>query len=127
MTTKEEFDRAWTFIEPSVDPKFTLSKIGTSKEEVEQYLLDGKAVIFLGDQSAMLVEIVSVNPEYPMLNAWATGGKLKDLLTTVWPEVETWGRDHGFKKILGMGRRQWGSTIRKLGFEVEAITYSKDL
>jgi hypothetical protein len=41
--------------------------------------------------------------------------------------IEDWGREQGCKACCPVGRKGWEKPLAKLGYEVERVTYRKDL
>lgn len=122
----DTFEKAWLCVEPSLDPKFEITGRVHSKEDVLAMIGAGSAILFHHGRSAMLVALLPNDP-IPSVNAWASGGKIKELVQHLYPEVEAWAKANGYKKIIGQGRRQWGAVITKMGFLPDQIIYSKDI
>lgn len=120
-----EFDRIWPFLEKALAKE--IGGMVFTKAEVEAKIIAKEAVVFSTEHSATLVDFVT-HPRLKLLNIWAAGGKLREILRDTLPELEAFGRENDFKLIVGSGAHGgWGRALRNYGFEPQHTTFAKDI
>lgn len=71
-------------------------------------LLNGRAQIWLGERSALITEV----------DAWtiAAAGDQQELIGTLRPQAEEWGRRVGLSQVIIEGRKGWQRRLEPLGY-----------
>lgn len=83
---------------------------GQEWSEVVERIEQGQAQLWLGEQSAMVTEIVG-----DAIHVWLGGGSLPELLE-MRPLVEKAGREWGCKRATICGRLGWDRALKEHGF-----------
>lgn len=119
-----EFDRVWPLLEKAVAKE--IGGVSHTREDVLEQVQRGDAVIFTTPSSATLVTFIH-HPQVKMLNVWAAGGKLREIIGIGLDEIEVFARANEYKYIVGSAREAWGHVLRDKGFESGHVTYLKEL
>ncbi len=102
--SNSDFLRCWPWLEAS------LAKFGTThtKEQVRQTVERGQAVLWPGDRSVILTNVINHPIGLRSCNVWLQGGELEEL-KTMHPAVELWARNHHCDQMIAWGRDGWQS------------------
>lgn len=120
----EEFERVWPLLAPAVAAEIGGS--GFSKEMILQNIENENLVLWSSENAACLTEI-NVMETRKTLHVWVVGGKLKELLEVIYPQLERYARYTDCQYITGSGRESWGRVLKKLGFAPAYTTFAKEL
>lgn len=104
---KAEFDRCWPWLWES------LCAFGCpthTKEQVWQRILTGKAFMWPGESSCIVVELIDYPIGWRACNYWLQGGDLKDLKTKH-AAIEDWAQQAGCVQAKGGGREGWSRAM----------------
>lgn len=124
MATQSEFDRVWPLLLASIETD--IGGAAYTKEEVWSEIDKGDAHLWTASQSACIVEVVD-RPDYRCCHIFVAGGKLREIMTVLWPQVEQWARDNGCHQITASGRSVWERVVKKHGFKPVLTTFAKEL
>jgi len=104
-----EWSRARGFLLPAMtdDPE----------HEVAGRILNGTAQLWLGEQCAMVTEVIH---EPRTLHVWLAGGDLKEIVSLT-PGIAAWGRMMGCTEATINGRKGWARVLKAYGFEGEGV------
>lgn len=100
---RAEFDRCWPWMWDS------LCAFGSpthNKDQVWQRIVTGKAFMWPGERSVIVVDLITHPLGYRSCNYWLQGGDLAELKTKH-PEIEEWARLAGCAQMTGLGRDGW--------------------
>lgn len=85
----------------------------------------GETVLWVGQESALIVEIIEYPTGRRSLVYWLAGGALEELRDRMQPAIEQWAKQrYGVEQAEFSGRRGW---LRALGFREQWTSGSKDL
>jgi len=79
-------------------------------EHVRACLLDGSAILWPGERSAIVTQVVGGD-----LHFWLGGGNLRELMA-MRPGIEAWGRAAGCRAATGKGRPGWERLMKRHGY-----------
>jgi len=99
--SKAEFERAWTFLAPSVARSGEHTMLS-----VLAALNKGRRKLWLTDECAVITEIVKYPSGLVVGNMWLGGGSLPAILG-LFPQMEEWMRRHGATESRISGRPGW--------------------
>jgi hypothetical protein len=126
--TAAEFERCWRWIEPALDVGAYVhnGKIWHlhRKEDILARVLDGRAALWGGGDSAIVSEIVRHPTGLRSHNTWLSGGDI-DEIKAMTISVEDYGREHGCHRQTGYGRFGWIKVLD--GYVATGIRRQKDL
>ena len=87
--------------------------------------MSGETVLWVGQSSAVIVEIIEYPTGRRSLVYWLAGGSLEELRDEMQPAIEHWAKQrYGADQAEFSGRRGW---LRALGFREQWTSGSKDL
>lgn len=117
---REEFDRVWPMLKPSVQRYGDTQR----KRHVWQAIESGHAQLWPLPNAALVTQIDIYPTGLKECRAWLAGGEL-DEIVAITPEIEAWARKRGCTRAVIFGRRGWGKALT--GYREMAVTYAKDL
>lgn len=111
MTVMAELDRCWPWLAAAAARG---RERGLAKAELAQMLACGQAMLWPGEDGALVTQCV-ITPEGRFLHCWLGGGALETLLA-LRPGVEAWGRTMGCEFASIEGRKGWDRVFRPFGY-----------
>ena len=100
-------------------------------DDVKREVMDPNVLVqfWPGQRSAVVTEIAA-HPRAQVLNFWLVGGDARELINTMRPAIERWGRAAGCTHFAGSGRPDlpsWGRVLKRHGYRPQCHVYSKDV
>ena len=95
-------------------------------EDVERMIEDGRLVFWPMRSSAVLTEFI----EYPQgraLNAFVSGGSLRELRDEFEPFIAQFAKEQGCRWVLGFGRKGWVRASAASGYRLINCLLVKEL
>ena len=93
-------------------------------EDVEDKIRHGIALLWAGQDSAIVTEFV-IFPKKKIVNILCIAGKYKEVEEML-INIENYSREIGIERIMGGGRKGWLRKVKHLGYKPEYFI-SKDL
>lgn len=107
--------------------KPALERVGTHAiEDVEKQIDDGEAMLWLGENSAAVTEILRY-PRAKVFHVWLAGGDMDEITNQMLPKAEAFARVEGCTKMTMGGRNGWNRVMVKHGFTPLASVCAKEL
>ena len=97
--------------------------VDTDEAEVFGLLISNQAQLWLGERSAMVLQLLTPPP---IVHIWLAGGDLDDLLS-MRGGMEAWGRSQGCEAVTINGRRGWARVLKPYGYEPDGDELRKAL
>lgn len=97
--------------------------VDTTEPELLALLEANQAQLWLGDRSALVVQLLRPPPT---LHIWLAGGDLDDVLS-LRAGLEAWGRSQGCEYMTINGRRGWERVLAPHGYLPEGEELRKTL
>lgn len=94
--------------------------------DVERMINDGEAVLWLGENSAAVTEIIEY-PKAKSLHLWLCGGDMDEITGHMLAKAESYAKEKGCTKMTTGGRKGWDRVMSKHGFTPIASVCAKDL
>jgi hypothetical protein len=95
-------------------------------EDVERMIENGEAMLWLGENSAAVTEIIRY-PRAKSLHLWLCGGDMNEITEQMLPQAEAFARAEGCTKMTTGGRKGWDRVMSKHGFTPVASICAKEL
>lgn len=89
-------------------------------------VVGGRAQLWVSPGCAV-VTVIENDPCERRLLVWLAGGDLDELTKRMLPRVEDWGRTHGCRRLLVIGRPGWERAMKPHGFAPLARVIAKEL
>ena len=104
---RAEFDRCWPWLWAAL---CSFDCPTHTKEQVWRRLVTGKAFMWPGERSVIIVELVNHPIGYRSCHYWLQGGDLAELKTKH-SQIEDWARQTGCAQMTGDGREGWARAM----------------
>ncbi|MEM9584785.1 MAG: hypothetical protein AAGA08_16865 [Pseudomonadota bacterium] len=101
------------------DPLHDLSSV------IEQ-INAGHMQVWSTDTSLLITEIV-IYPTGRVLQTFAAGGEMAEIVNVLRPEAEVWAKAQGCVRSLVEAPRAWSKALRGEGYEIFTYVMSKEL
>jgi hypothetical protein len=86
-----------------------------------------KAQVWYGERSAIVTEV----KEYPsgarVIEGVVAAGDLTEIVETLIPKAEEWGREIGCTMALIQSRPGWARQLKQYGYETHQVSITKEL
>jgi hypothetical protein len=96
-------------------------------EHLDTLLLSGRAQIWVGDAAAIVTEI----REYPtgarVIHGLVAAGALDEIVGTLIPKAEAWGRARGCLMAIVESRSGWVRRLKGAGYQIHQTALRKEL
>jgi hypothetical protein len=96
-------------------------------EYLDWLLASGAARIWFGEQSALVAQVKTFPGGALALNILVAAGDRDELVNTLYPRVEEWGRAMGCIVGLIESRPGWARVMRGHGYDTFQVSIIKDL
>lgn len=120
------FDDAWARSAPWLEAALAHAGRTHGIADVRAMVLEGRAQ-FWASPSCAVVTLVEEDPCERRLLVWLAGGELDALTGRMLPRIEAWGRAHGCRRLLVIGRAGWERALKPKGFAPLARVIAKEL
>lgn len=95
-------------------------------EAILAAIAGGKIQQWIGERSFLLTEIRD-HPKCRSLQVVLAGGDLDEIITTLRPEAEQYGREMGCTRVHIEGRRGWAKALKSHGYTPKTYICEKAL
>lgn len=127
MDSPDEFDRFWPGLEAAINQD--LGGAVYTREEIWADIACGGSHLWTTENAACIAEVIE-RPQGSILNLFAlyvNRGHVSEFLQIMFPEIEQWARNNGFKTITGSGRDVWVRLMKRHGVKPVLTTFAKEL
>lgn len=112
-----QFERCKPWLEAALkDTFYTL-------DDVERALIEGRAKLWPGKESAIVTELITY-PNEKSMQCWLAGGNLDEILGMI-PGIEAEARLIGCTSATVQGRHEWQKVLADKGYEFYSVTLRK--
>lgn len=122
MTLWEQYQRCKRWLERALEYSYGTHTI----EDIEQGIANGQYILWPGQHSAVLFEIVQ-HPRMRVAYVFLAGGSIRDIESML-PAMEDWARSIGCARAEFSGRAGWTrSFLTGNGYQQRSVTMAKEL
>lgn len=94
--------------------------------DVERMIDEGFAVLWLGERSAAVTEVIT-QPQQKDMSLWLCGGDMEEICRDMLPKAEEWAKRNGCTRLLTSGRPGWDRVMKKYGYAPIAHICAKEI
>jgi hypothetical protein len=120
------FEAAWRRAAPWLDQALEHAGRTHGLDDVRSMVERGEAQ-FWDLETAAAVTLVQDEPLERSLLVWLAGGDLEALRLRLSPQLETWARGRGCRRMLIVGRPGWERALQAQGYAPLARVITKEL
>lgn len=119
-------DATWARAAPWLEAALSHAGGTHRLSDVRAMVEGGEARAWFGERAA-LVALIEDEPCERRLLIWLAGGEFAELVMRLRPEAEAWGREHGCRRVLIIGRAGWERALAPEGYAPMARIIGKEL
>jgi hypothetical protein len=96
-------------------------------DHLDRMLLERRAAVFFSDNGAIVAGVRTYPTGAQVLEIVVAAGPRAELVDTLYPQVEAWGRERGCTLALIESRPGWARAMKRHGYETHQVSIIKEL
>jgi len=128
----EQVPKIWTIAGPMLGKAAETTGPRFSEMDIFDHIMDGALalwVVIIDDTivAALTTRIVAYNKCKALSIDWVGGSRMREWFDQTLDTMEKYARESGCSRLEGYGRKAWGRTLAKRGWEPDYIAYKMEL